>query len=156
MLLGASGEEIARARALATQAREPAPHYEHMRVGYNYRRSNVSAAIGRGQLTAIAERVVRRRAIFDHYARGLGRLPGLALMPGLSAGRWRGRTGCPSRGSTCLNYNIRETIRAALRGRRVLVTGPAAAACSSGGATVVFTRRPPGRGPGARTPRAAG
>jgi len=58
--------------ALATQAREPAPHYEHTRIGHNYRMSNIAAAIGRGQLTAIEQRLARRRAIFYHYVKRLG------------------------------------------------------------------------------------
>ena len=57
---------------LATQARDPAPHYEHTRLGYNYRLSNVLAGIGRGQLLKIEERVRRRRAIFSRYAEELG------------------------------------------------------------------------------------
>ncbi|MDP2626763.1 MAG: DegT/DnrJ/EryC1/StrS family aminotransferase, partial [Candidatus Rokubacteria bacterium] len=64
-----------------TQAREPAPHYEHTRIGHNYRLSNIAAAIGRGQLIAIEDRVARRRAIFDHYVKRLGALPGIAFTP---------------------------------------------------------------------------
>ena len=69
------------ARKLATQARDDAPHYEHSEVGYNYRMSNVLAAIGRGQLRVLDARVDARRAIFAAYARALGGLPGLAFMP---------------------------------------------------------------------------
>ncbi len=78
MLLGHSAEEIARARALATQAREPVPHYEHAQIGRNHRLSNIAAAIGRGQLTVLDERVARRRAIFDHYVTRPGGLGTLA------------------------------------------------------------------------------
>lgn len=56
---------------LATQARDPAPHYEHTRLGYNYRLSNVLAGIGRGQLLKIDGRVRKRRAIFSRYAEEL-------------------------------------------------------------------------------------
>ena len=87
MLLGHSAEEIARVRALATQAREPAPHYEHTRIGHNYRLSNIAAAIGRGQLTVLDDRIARRRAIFDHYVKRLGALPGIACMPEPAWGR---------------------------------------------------------------------
>jgi len=80
-LLGQSEEDIARARSLATQAREPYPHYEHVRIGYNYRLSNIAAAIGRGQLTAIDDRLMRRRAIYEYYVRRLGALSGIAFMP---------------------------------------------------------------------------
>lgn len=81
MLVGRKAEHIAHARHLATQARMPAPHYEHEEVGFNYRMSNLLAAIGRGQLRVLPERVARRRAINAHYRRLLGDLPGLAFMP---------------------------------------------------------------------------
>jgi pyridoxal phosphate-dependent aminotransferase EpsN len=69
------------ARKLASQARDPAPHYEHTEMGYNYRLSNVLAAIGRGQLTSLAERVAARRRNFAYYAAALGDLPGVSFMP---------------------------------------------------------------------------
>jgi pyridoxal phosphate-dependent aminotransferase EpsN len=75
------------ARYLATQARDPAPHYEHSRIGYNYRMSNVLAAIGRGQLASLAERVAARRRIFDRYVEGVGDLPGVTFMPEAPYGR---------------------------------------------------------------------
>lgn len=62
---------IEKARFLATQARDPAPHYEHSEIGFNYRMSNVCAAIGRGQLTVLDDRVRKRRAIFDIYRKEL-------------------------------------------------------------------------------------
>ncbi len=58
---------IARARFLATQARDDAPHYQHSSIGYNYRLSNVLAGIGRGQMTVLQERVEQRRRNFDRY-----------------------------------------------------------------------------------------
>lgn len=58
---------IQKARFLATQARNPAPHYEHSEIGYNYRLSNVLAGIGRGQMTVLDERIAQRRANFDRY-----------------------------------------------------------------------------------------
>lgn len=69
------------ARKLATQAREPVPHYEHTEVGFNYRMSNVVAGIGRGQLLVLADRVARRRAIFDRYVAALSDLPGVTFAP---------------------------------------------------------------------------
>ncbi|MGH9176816.1 MAG: DegT/DnrJ/EryC1/StrS family aminotransferase, partial [Vicinamibacterales bacterium] len=72
---------IQQARKLATQARDQAPHYQHSAIGYNYRLSNVLAAIGRGQLTVLAERVAARRANFEFYAERLAGLPGIELMP---------------------------------------------------------------------------
>ena len=62
-----------RSAFLASQAREPAPHYEHATVGFNYRLSNVLAAIGRGQLHVLADRVAARRRTFAYYVRGAGR-----------------------------------------------------------------------------------
>ncbi|HUP93641.1 MAG TPA: UDP-N-acetylglucosamine 2-epimerase [Burkholderiales bacterium] len=81
MLVSADGKAIDRAKFLSTQAREPAPWYEHNVVGYNYRMSNVLAGMGRGQLKVLADRVVRRRVVFDRYVQGLADLPGLAWMP---------------------------------------------------------------------------
>jgi dTDP-4-amino-4,6-dideoxygalactose transaminase len=69
------------ARSLATQAREPVAHYEHHRVGYNYRLSNLLAAVGRAQLETLAERVERRRQVYALYARELAGVPGLTMMP---------------------------------------------------------------------------
>ena len=72
---------IEEARFLSQQARDPVPHYEHSRIGYNYRMSNILAAIGRGQLTVLEERVKKRRQIFDFYRDALGDLPGIEWMP---------------------------------------------------------------------------
>ena len=71
----------ARYRHLATQAREPAAHYEHTEVGFNYRLSNLLAAFGRGQLATLAERIERRRAIRARYAEVFAAVPGVALNP---------------------------------------------------------------------------
>lgn len=78
------------ARFLATQARDPAPHYEHTTFGYNYRLSNICAAIGLGQMEMLDARVFRRREIFARYKAALTR-PGIAFMPepeGLHSTRW--------------------------------------------------------------------
>ena len=78
------------ARFLATQAREPAPHYEHSTFGYNYRLSNICAAIGLGQLEVLDARVTRRRQIYARYKDALDR-PGITYMPepeGLHSIRW--------------------------------------------------------------------
>ena len=72
---------------LSTQARDPAPHYEHSTTGYNYRMSSLLAAFGRAQLEALEERVNVRRAIFDRYEEALGGLPGLEFMPEADYGR---------------------------------------------------------------------
>src|SRR5690606_23147009 len=65
---------IEQARFLATQARDPAPHYQHSRIGYNYRMSNVCAGIGRGQMEVLDQRVKQRRRNFDYYMRELSYL----------------------------------------------------------------------------------
>jgi len=70
-----------RARHLASQAREPGPHWDHDELGYNYRMSNILAAIGCGQLDGLAHRIARRRALFERYAEALGELPGITFMP---------------------------------------------------------------------------
>ena len=78
------------ARFLATQARDPAPHYEHSTFGYNYRLSNICAAIGLGQMQALDQRVARRREISGRYSEMLSR-PGISFMPeplGLRSTRW--------------------------------------------------------------------
>ena len=66
-LLGKDETVIQQARFLATQARDPAPHYQHSQIGYNYRLSNVLAGIGRGQMEVLDERVRQRRANFERY-----------------------------------------------------------------------------------------
>ncbi len=68
MLLTNDAQSAERARKLATQAREPAAHYEHIEVGFNYRMSNVLAGIGRGQLRVLDQRVEQRRRVFDIYS----------------------------------------------------------------------------------------
>jgi dTDP-4-amino-4,6-dideoxygalactose transaminase len=81
MLVGDDLEQIERARWLAAQAREPAPHYQHEQLGYNYRLSNVLAGLGLAQLERLDELVARRRANFADYQRSLASLPGLEFMP---------------------------------------------------------------------------
>ena len=71
MLLSRNAEWIERARFLATQARDPARHYQHSVIGYNYRLSNLLAAVGRAQFTVLDERVAERRKIFARYEREL-------------------------------------------------------------------------------------
>jgi dTDP-4-amino-4,6-dideoxygalactose transaminase len=81
---------IEKARYLATQARDPAPHYEHSEIGYNYRLSNVCAGIGRGQLMVLGERVRQRREIFSYYKKELQTLPGVEF-PGEPEGSFSNR-----------------------------------------------------------------
>jgi pyridoxal phosphate-dependent aminotransferase EpsN len=81
MLVSEDEALIQRARFLAHQARDPAPHYEHSVLGNNYRLSNLLAAIGRGQLRVLPARVVRRREIFSLYQDALHSTPGISFMP---------------------------------------------------------------------------
>lgn len=81
MLVSNNRALIEKARYLATQAREPAPHYEHVEIGYNYRLSNILAGIGRAQLSVLENRVKRKREIFAYYFQCLNDLPGLEFMP---------------------------------------------------------------------------
>jgi dTDP-4-amino-4,6-dideoxygalactose transaminase len=87
MLVSSDAELIAHARKLATQAREPVPWYEHAEVGYNYRLSNLLAAVGRAQLRTLEDRVQARRRIFERYVAGLSDLPGLTFQPEAPWGR---------------------------------------------------------------------
>jgi dTDP-4-amino-4,6-dideoxygalactose transaminase len=86
---------VAHARKLSRQAREPVEHYEHTEMGYNYRMSNVLAALGRAQLPALAARVAARRAVARAYAERLAGLPGISLQP---EGAW----GVHARWLTCI------------------------------------------------------
>ena len=80
-LVSARKELTDRARFLATQARDPAPHYQHSTIGFNYRLSNLLAAVGRGQLQVLRDRVAARRANNAFYRDALGDLPGISFLP---------------------------------------------------------------------------
>lgn len=94
-LLSEDGELVARARFLATQARDNAPHYQHSQIGYNYRMSNVVAAIGRGQMHVLPGRVNKRRENFERYSKLFGEINqrgyAVKLLPepaGFFSNRW--------------------------------------------------------------------
>ncbi len=81
-MLVTDDEQIAdRARKLATQARDDAPHYQHSEIGYNYRMSNLLAAFGRAQLESLDQRIEIRRSIAEKYSHELSRYPGVSFMP---------------------------------------------------------------------------
>lgn len=113
MLVSGDAKLIGKARFLATQARDPAPHYQHSEIGYNYRMSNLLAAVGRGQLTQLEDRIARRRNNFEYYRKALADLPGMEFMPEAPYGR------C-TRWLTCLTIDpaafgaTREDVRLAL------------------------------------------
>ncbi len=79
-LVSSRGDWIDRARKLATQAREPAPHYQHSSIGFNYRMSNLLAAVGRGQLRVLDERIAQRRANNSYYREAFAGVPGISFM----------------------------------------------------------------------------
>lgn len=81
MLVSNDKEFIEKARFLATQARDPAPHYQHSQIGYNYRMSNILAGVGRGQLKVLAERVEARRAVFNAYKEAFSEFCKIKWMP---------------------------------------------------------------------------
>lgn len=118
MLVSNDDALVQHARKLATQARDPAPHYEHTEIGYNYRMSNLLAGVGRGQLAVLDERVAARRANFQFYQETLGDLPGLAFQPEAPWGRH-------SRWLTCVLVDpdqfgvTREEIRVRLEGENI-------------------------------------
>jgi dTDP-4-amino-4,6-dideoxygalactose transaminase len=118
MLVSEEPEIVAKARFLATQARDSAPHYQHSEIGYNYRLSNVLAGIGRGQLRVLNERVAARRRNFEIYKQALGKLPGIQFMP-------EAAFGSASRWLTCLTIDPvafgkdREQIRIALGQKQI-------------------------------------
>jgi pyridoxal phosphate-dependent aminotransferase EpsN len=81
MLMAQRQDLVDKARFWSTQARDPGIAYQHSELGYNYRLSNVLAAIGRGQLRVLGERVQQRRAVFSRYCDALADLPGIEPMP---------------------------------------------------------------------------
>jgi dTDP-4-amino-4,6-dideoxygalactose transaminase len=90
-LVSENKDWIAKAKFLATQARDAAPHYEHTHIGYNYRLSNISAGIGRGQLRVLDERVRQRRNVFNFYKKELAGIKGIVFQSefeGAYANRW--------------------------------------------------------------------
>lgn len=118
MLVSSEEALIDRARFLATQARDPAAHYEHSAIGFNYRLSNILAAVGRGQLRTLPERVAIRRRIFETYVKALGDLRGVAFMP-------EAAYGTSNRWLTCVTFDpaefgaTREDVRLALEAENI-------------------------------------
>ena len=113
MLVADDQALVDRARFLATQARDPAPHYQHSSVGFNYRLSNVCAGIGRAQLRVLDDRVNARRRVYERYHEGLGDVPGISFMPEASFGRSTRWLTCIQVDDTLLGAS-REDIRLAL------------------------------------------
>jgi len=118
MLVSADAALIEKAKFLATQARDPAPHYQHSEIGYNYRLSNVLAGIGRGQLRVLPARVAARRANTAFYQQAFAQMPGITFMPEAPWGR-------STRWLTCILVDPaafgadRETLRLALAAENI-------------------------------------
>ncbi len=90
-LLSNDNSLISKTRHVSAQAKDPAPCYLHTQVGYNYRLSNISAGIGRGQMEVLPERIEKRRAIFEQYKQGLEGLDGISFLEepnGFFSNRW--------------------------------------------------------------------
>ena len=123
MLVSDDGELIDKARFLSTQARDPAPWYEHSEVGYNYRMSNVLAGIGRGQLRVLESRVNARRAVFERYREGLSGIEAIGWMPEAAYGRsTRWLSVCvvdPARSRVTPTHLIESLSRQGIEARRV-------------------------------------
>ncbi|MBI5494828.1 MAG: aminotransferase class I/II-fold pyridoxal phosphate-dependent enzyme [Deltaproteobacteria bacterium] len=113
MLVSHNKQWTDRARFLSTQARDPVPHYEHTHIGYNYRMSNLLAAVGRGQLRVLDQRVEQRRAVNRFYRETLGKEPGITFMPEAEYGRFNGWLTCVTVNPTQFGAS-REQIRVQL------------------------------------------
>ena len=113
MLVSANRDWVEHARKLSTQAREPVPHYEHVEIGFNYRMSNVLAALGRAQLETLAERVAARRRIRARYGELLDGVPGISFMPEAPYGTTNAWLTCIVVDPAAFGAD-RETIRLAL------------------------------------------
>jgi len=90
-LVSANDKIVKDARFLATQARDEAPHYQHSQIGYNYRMSNLCAGVGRGQMEVLAERIKKRRSVYDIYVKHLGGKKGISFLAepaGYFSNRW--------------------------------------------------------------------
>src|SRR5699024_1681111 len=83
MIVSDDEEMIQKALKKATQSRDQAVHYQHSEVGYNYRLSNISAGIGRGQMEVLEQRINEKREIFNRYEEALGAIDGIEMMPEL-------------------------------------------------------------------------
>lgn len=120
MLVAHDGELVTKARFLATQARDPAPHYQHSEIGYNYRMSNVLAGIGRGQLRVLEERVSARQAVFARYKQGLMGCETVRWMPEANFGRsTRWLTACTLHGGIVPMTMIERLAAHRIEARRV-------------------------------------
>jgi dTDP-4-amino-4,6-dideoxygalactose transaminase len=117
-LVSSKKELVDKARFLATQARDPAPHYEHSHIGHNYRLSNLLAAVGRGQLRVLDQRIEARRANNAFYRHAFEGLPGISFMAEAPYGRWNGWLTCIQVDPKAFGAS-REDIRRALEAKDI-------------------------------------
>lgn len=94
MLVSNNKDWIEKARFLSTQARDAAPYYQHSQIGYNYKLSNLLAAVGRAQLKVLNQRVKQRRANNEFYRREMEDLRGISFMPQCDYGKWNAWLTC--------------------------------------------------------------
>ena len=113
MLVSRNRDWVEHARKLSSQAREPAPHYEHVEIGFNYRMSNLLAALGRAQLETLHGRVATRRRIRDRYRELLDGVPGISFMPEAPYGTTNAWLTCIAIDPEAFGAD-RETVRLAL------------------------------------------
>lgn len=109
-LLSDNDSYIKKARFLATQARDEAPHYQHSQIGYNYRMSNICAGIGRGQMEVLYQRVAQRRKNFERYEEALSNIKGISFQAenALSrSNRWLSTILVDSNTAACTREDIR-------------------------------------------------
>ena len=81
MLVCQDEEKVKKARFLSTQAREPARHYEHKEIGYNYRMSNIVAGIGRGQMLHLEEHIAKKKKIYETYQKAFADIKAIHMNP---------------------------------------------------------------------------
>lgn len=112
MVLTRSAPQADRIRYLATQARQPEVHYEHTEVGYNYRLSNLLAAMGSAQLRRLPSMIERRRAINARYKKALERHADVSFMPVPSWSTWNGWLTCVQFGSTSVRDHVLRSLAA--------------------------------------------
>ncbi len=110
---------LEKARFLSTQARDPAPHFQHSEIGYNYALSNVLAGIGCGQMEVLEERIQQRRANFDFYSKAFADIQAISFSPELEnsfGNRW---LTCILIDQSLANGVTRETLRLALEAENI-------------------------------------
>lgn len=118
MFLSDDEEAVSKVRFYSTQARDPAPHYQHSEIGYNYRMSNIVAGIGRGQLLHIEEHKALKKAIYDRYKEAFSDLP-VKMNPYLECSEPNFWLSCLTINREAMNKVTPEKIRLALESENI-------------------------------------